>query len=269
MLGTLVEIDADNGSAVDLAFATVERVHRLMSAHEPDSELSRINRDAHRRPVAVSDWTAAVIQSALDWSRASDGRFDVVRAGRLALASGRLPRHAGQPEPDEADWTTVGVAGGAVKLDTPACLDLGGIAKGFAIDRAIETLHAAGASRGLVIAGGDMRGFGDEPWPVSVVDPLSRRPLLMINLLDMALATSAGVVDEDGSLSFDHLPGGDPRWVSVTVRSPSARDADALTKIAWSGAAVTADLLRNTAAQAFAIRADGQLEVIGAEAQAA
>ena len=241
-----------------------------MSAHDPDSELSRVNHDAHRHPVAVSEWTAEVIECALGWSRASEGRFDIVRAGHFALRRGGLPRHDDQPLPDaDADWTTVQIRNREVTLSRPAYLDLGGIAKGFAVDRAIDALRTAGATRGFVNAGGDLRGFGDSSWPVSVVDPLSRRPLLKVELLDMALATSAGIAGDDGSLSFDHLPGRNPRWVSVTVRAPLACDADALTKIAWSGVAGTADLFRDAAAEAFAIRADGQVEVIGVEAQVA
>ena len=267
LLGTFVEIESDDNTSIDLAFAAVERVHRLMSAHDPESELSRVNRGADRRPVAVSEWTAEVIERSLDWSRASEGRFDVVRAGQLALVSGGLPRHDDQPLPDaDADWTAVHIANGEIGLARPACLDLGGIAKGFAVDRAIDALRAGGAARGIVNAGGDLRCFGDAPWPVAVVDPVSRCRFASIDLIDAALATSAGLPRDGNSLSFEHLPGRDPRWVSVTVRATSACAADALTKIVWTGGARDSELLRRHGAEAFAIRADGQVEAIVAEA---
>lgn len=249
MLGTFVEIEAGDLAAIDAAFAAVERVHGLMSAHDPASELSRINRHAHLAPVTVTGWTAAVIERALHWSRASAGRFDAVRAG--------------------ADWTAVRLADGEVSLDRPARLDLGGIAKGFAVDRAIDALKAAGAEHGLVNAGGDLRCFGAKPWSVMVVDPASRRPLVSVELIDASMATSGGLPGKAGALSFDHLPGRDRRWVSVTVRAIDACDADALTKIVWAGAPDISELLSNAGAEAFAIRADGELESIGAEALAA
>ena len=248
LLGTFVEIEAGDSAAIDAAFAVVERVHELMSAHDPASELSRINRFAHLAPVQVSEWTAAVIERALHWSRVSAGRFDAVRAG--------------------ADWTAVRLAAGAVSLDGPARLDLGGIAKGFAVDRAVDALKAAGVGRGLVNAGGDLRGFGSKPWPITIVDPASRRPLVSVDLIDASMATSGGVPDESGALSFGHLPSRNRRWVSVTVRAIDACDADALTKIVWAGGSGVSSLLHSAGAEAFAIRADGRLESIGAEALA-
>ena len=269
LLGTFVEIDADDPSAIDLAFSAIERVHALMSAHDPDSELSRINRFAHLAPVMVSAWTEQVIERALHWSRASAGRFDIVRAGCVALDRGALPRHSDQPLPTGAEWTSVGLSMGAVSLEQPACLDLGGIAKGFAVDRAIDALNAAGESRGLVNAGGDVRGFGADAWPVAVVDPTSRRRLASVALIDGALATSAGLPVGDRALAFDHLPDRDPRWSSVTVRAPFACDADALTKIVWSGAPEVGAWLRCANAHAFTISTDGRIEAVGADAFAA
>lgn len=269
LLGTFVAIDSDRPDAIDAAFAAIERVHTLMSAHDPESELSHINRFAHRAPVPVSDWTAVVIDRALHWSRVTNGRFDVVRAGRVAFERGDLPHHADQPQLATADWSVIQLTEGAVSLAQPACLDLGGIAKGFAVDRAVDALKAQGATRGLVNAGGDLRGFGSEAWTVEVVDPATHQPLVVIDVRDQALATSAGLVREDSSLAFDHLPNRDTRWTSVTVRAPLACDADALTKAVWSGATEADEWLENAGALAFALRKDGQVEAIGREAVAA
>src|SRR5690349_5171700 len=88
LLGTFVEVTCDSARATGAAFDAIAQVHALMSAHDPDSELSRINRFAHRRPIAVHPWTAAVLVRALFWARASKGGFDPVRAGTHALSKG-------------------------------------------------------------------------------------------------------------------------------------------------------------------------------------
>src|SRR5438445_9955130 len=187
LLGTFVEVTADREDAIEAAFSAVERAHRLMSAHEPDSDVSRINRFAHIRPVEVHDWTARVIRRALFWSKRSEGAFDVVRAGKMTLERGLLPRHADQPSSHASHWTWLEIQGASLRLRSPGCIDLGGIAKGFAVDRAVDVLGKAGCERGLVNAGGDLRGFGREPWPVTIIDPLSRRHMVAIDLDNEAL----------------------------------------------------------------------------------
>ncbi|MEO7564757.1 MAG: FAD:protein FMN transferase [Sphingomicrobium sp.] len=270
LLGTFVEIDADDHAAIDAAFVAVEQVHRLMSAHQADSELSQINRFAHLRPVTVSRCTAEVIGRALYWSRVSGGTFDVARAGRLAIERGGLPLHYDQPSPiPSSNWKTVGIADGAVTLGRPACLDLGGIAKGFAVDQAITALREAGARSGLVNAGGDMRGFGRKPWAVAVPHPLTGHTVATIDLTDFALATSAGLIANGDALSFDHLPGVERTWISVTVRAANACGADALTKIVWANPADLAEILSDASADAFAIRRNGGIHAVGPEDLAA
>jgi thiamine biosynthesis lipoprotein len=263
LLGTFVEVTADHDAAIDAGFAAVERVHRLMSAHEPDSDISRINRFSHVQPVQVDGWTALVVERALFWSKRSEGAFDAVRAGKAALERGLLPRHRDQPAPVGAHWTWLETQGRSVRLLKPGCLDVGGIAKGFAVDRAIEALRHAGCQRGLVNAGGDLRGFGNEPWPVDVAHPEDRRPLAAIDLDNAALATSAGLPGDDGSLSFDHLQGGDSSWISVSVLARTACDADALTKIVWNLSDEAGPLLADVNAEAFAVTTGGEIRTIG------
>lgn len=260
LLGTFVEVESDKECATDAAFAAVEQIHRLMSAHDPASELSLVNRSAHRAPVTVSEPTATVLHRAARWASLSGGSFDVVRAGGKAIARSALPLHTGQPRPDPAaDWSTLHISGREVSLDRPACIDLGGIAKGYAVDLAIEAMQRAGATRGLVNAGGDLRGFGEEPWSVAIADPLTRRPLVMIALDNAALATSAGLPCESAGLDFAHLPRSRQPWLSVTVRAANACDADALTKIVWAMGDAAGGLLLDHRAEAFAIDAGHQL----------
>jgi thiamine biosynthesis lipoprotein len=269
LLGTFVEIDCDVAQAVAAGFAAIERIHALMSAHEKDSELSRVNRLAHLGPVAISDDTAEVLRRALDWSRASNGVFDVVRAGARALANGDLPRHDGQPLPDPlTDWTAIHLDAGAVSLTASACLDLGGIAKGYAVDAAVRAMRDQGAVAGLVNAGGDMRAFGPRTWRVTLAEPSTRRGFIELDLADQALATSAGLRGSDG-LSFAHLGARRGEWASVTVCAPSACDADALTKIVWALGRRSSRLLDGADSCAFAIGSRGSLEPIGDRALAA
>lgn len=261
LLGTFVEVTADNERAIEAAFTAVERVHALMSAHEPDSDVSRINRFGHIQPVQVHDWTAWVIERALFWSRQSDGAFDVVRAGKAAIERGQLTRHADQPLPTASHWTCLEGRAASVRLLEPGCIDFGGIAKGFAVDRAIDAMREAGCERGLVNAGGDLRGLGPEGWPVTIVHPVSRRPAVEIHIGDEALATSAGLPGTDG-LTFDHLGGPNGRWVSASVVARTACDADALTKIIWNSPAASEAHLAAAGARAVAITRDGGIEAV-------
>lgn len=263
LLGTFVEVAADSGDAIEAGFEAIARVHALMSAHLPDSELNRINRFAHQRGVAVSTETAAVLERALRWWRLSGGAFDVVAAGGRSLADGRIPCHPGQPRPDATDSSALILDGGEVRLTAPACLDLGGIAKGYALDQAIAAMRRCGACHGLVNAGGDLSGFGAEPWAATVVHPETRCPAVEVALRDEALCTSAGV---DGSIA--HLPRGS-RWISVSVRAPSACDADALTKLVWQEPSNVAHLLDGAGASAFGILPDGEVEDVANRALAA
>jgi thiamine biosynthesis lipoprotein len=268
LLGTFVEIECDREAAIEEAFAAVGRVHGLMSAHEIESDISSINRFGHLRSVEVSEWTARVIERALFWSRLSSGAFDVVRAGRAALAKGLIPLHGDQPRPVAGHWTWLEIQGCFVRLLKPGCIDLGGIAKGFAVDRAIDVLRSCGCEFGLVNAGGDLAFFGRQTMTVTLVEPMRRKPAGEIDLLEGAIATSAGLPD-GGDLSFDHLTDKQGLWTSVTVSADNACDADALTKIVWALGHRAAPLLAFAEAQAFAIREDAAIEVVGQQALAA
>lgn len=254
LLGTFVEVTSEDGEAIDAAFAAIERVQGLMSAHEPGSDVSRINCLAHLRPIEVHDWTVRVLERALFWSRESKGAFDVVRAGHAAIGRGLIPIHAQQPAPKAAHWTWLEIQGSGVRLHRPGCIDLGGIAKGFAVDRAIDALREVGARRGLVNAGGDIAGYG-QAWRVQIVEPRMRRPLADVTIDGEALATSALV---DGG--FGHLPDADRRWISASVRARCGTDADALTKVLLSGSNRAEHCLCLVRAEGLRITEDGFIE---------
>jgi thiamine biosynthesis lipoprotein len=248
LLGTYVEITGDRIAAVEAGFAAIAAIQRLMSAQQPESDLSTLNRLGASRPVLVHPWTAAVIQRALHWAEASDGAFDPTVGGRMQ-AAGLLPRHPGQPAPDpDASWRDVVLEGRRAWLVRPCVIDLDGIAKGFAVDKAVTAMAMAGAERGLVNAGGDLRGFGPDAWAVSVAEPLSRRPAAQLWIVNAAVATSAVMPGAGGA---GRLPGRSPEVLSATVAAPSAMDADALTKVVLADPPRLRACLRKGGARAY------------------
>ena len=265
LLGTFLEVTADCDSAIDAAFEAIAQIHSLMSGHDADSDVSRINRFAHEEAVTVHAFTAAVLERAIHWARRSEGVFDVVRAGKLAIDRGLLPLHPGQPSPEAGHWTWLELCGQCVRLLKPACVDLGGIAKGFAVDRAIAAMKGAGAQAGLVIAGGDIGGFGPYAWPVQVVEPASRRALANVAISNGAIATSSVKPDR----TSDHLYGLALGLVSATVCASGAMDCDALTKIVLSGSGVASSCLESADAQAFVLTASGEIRPVESRRNAA
>ncbi|NUQ16968.1 MAG: FAD:protein FMN transferase [Sphingomonas sp.] len=257
LLGTFVEISAGGEAAIERAYAAVERVHRLMSAHEPESDVSRINRFAHRVSVEVDDWTVAVLRRAQFWSQQSDGAFDVVRAGKLALAGGYLPRPADQPEAQAGNWAELQLDGNTVRLAKAACVDVGGIAKGFAVDRAVEALRSCGADYGLINAGGDLAGFGRE-WRAAIPHGHTRREIVELIVRDDAVATSGLLPDGTGS----HLPDRDATYLSASVRAPTCIDADALVKVLISRSDRASHCLSLVGGDGLVITRSGSIETI-------
>lgn len=160
LLGTYVRLtltaDATRDTLLAMsvrAFARIQRVERLMSFHDPDSELSRLNRLAHRQPCPVSAETEAVLRQAQRLSRASQGLFDISIAPAL-IRQGLLP--AIDVDIDEsANWRDLLVENGRVSFAKKMLIDLGGIAKGYAVDQAMSVL--SDDIDAVINAGGDIR----------------------------------------------------------------------------------------------------------------
>ena len=241
LLGTFVEVKASAADesiarrAIERAFAAVGSVHALMSFHEPSSEVSAINRNAARRAVRVHAWTARVLRSALRFARESGGAFDVTVASELC-ASGLLPDCGIRT--CTGTWRDIEIDRmNRIRFARPLLVDFGGIAKGFAVDRAIAALRANSIIAGLVNAGGDLRVFGDATEIVRIRaanDPA--RAGALISLRNRALATSAFYFNKNNG---HHSPIIDGRTraaiddkISATVSAPDCMTADALTKIA-------------------------------------
>jgi len=258
-LGTLVEVALPAAESSDtcfaVAFAAIAHVHRVMSAHDASSDLARIAREAHRATVRVDAGTYAVLYLAQQLFRESGGTFDVAIAPLLARHGLLPPVAAGNAYDSGAPWGGMDALhlepGLRVRTTAPVALDLGGIAKGYAVDRAVAALRTAGARAGLVNAGGDLRVFGPDAVPIHVRTGGPQGVTLpLVEIADGAVATSA---------YGGHRKRVDGRWATplvdprsslpimstrtVSVVAATCMVADALTKVvALRGRAASAAL---------------------------
>ena len=273
-LGTLVEIRVDAATpalalgALEAGFAAIEDVHRRLSFHERDSELSHLNRDAATRTIAVSPMTAEVLRAALDLAQASDGAFDPTLGARLVDARARpRPEHAPDAHED-ASWRDVVIdANDTVTFLRPLWLDLGGIAKGFAVDVALAALLRLGARAGVVNAGGDLAVFGAMEQPIFLRAANDDGRLIELGALRDGAAAGSAVHGESAGTHFD---GRDRRPLrescAVSVIAPRCMAADALTKLMLIDAIAATRLLPRYGAVACVASADGTLHRYGAGA---
>jgi thiamine biosynthesis lipoprotein len=263
LLGTFVEITASGADAavlpraVHIAFGAVERVQRLMSAQDPQSELSRLNGEAARREVPVSTETFAILERGLALAAESDGAFDFTIAPLLA-GWGLLPDALRRP--GRGDWRDVRLlARHRVFFARPLAIDLGGIAKGFAVDLAVKVLRDNGAISGVVNAGGDLRAFGADARRVHLRHPGSGAVLSRcIELRNGALATSSPCFNQVRcrGRTFSHLVNPHTKQTitgarGVTVRAAECWLADALTKVVLVDPARALRVLAQHQAEAF------------------
>ena len=274
MLGTYVEIritDQSSGAnaesaletAFDAAFDAIAQCEKLMSFHDRRSELSRINRAAPGELIDVHPWTAQVLSQAIQLFELTDGVFDA-GVGAQLVGWGMLPPPSAVYAGRNASLSDIECLPGQVRVLRRTCLDLGGIAKGFAVDRATDALHEQGVKHALINAGGDLRVLGDESHPIHVRNP--QKPSMLIHLgelADGALATSAPY--------FSRQPSGQPGTEvcalidahsrepvldvrSYTVIAPECWIADALTKVLVAGVSLEAACFSRYRAQAMILQ---------------
>ncbi|WP_280156113.1 FAD:protein FMN transferase [Piscinibacter sp. XHJ-5] len=253
IMGTAIRVELwgeDRAAAEDAMSAVMAEMHRIdraMSPHKPDSELSRINREAATCPVALSEEMAGLVDRALRFSALSDGAFDITYA-----AVGHLYDYREGLRPSEEALRRARAAVGwrHLILDRQARtlrfaregvrIDLGGFAKGHAVDNAAALLRARGIRHAIVSAGGDSRVVGDRrgrPWTIGVRDP--RRPgevVAVLPLEDTAISTSGDYERyfvADG-VRFHHLIDPATGRSPTSVRSVTILAADGLTTEALS-----------------------------------
>jgi thiamine biosynthesis lipoprotein len=254
IMGTRIAVEvwhedpAAAAGAIDAVLAEMHRIDELMSHYKPDSQLSRINREAATGAVAVDRELADLIVRALEFSELSGGAFDITYASVGYLYDYREHRHPTEAEIAAAlpaiNWRHVVVdrqASTVRFLKQGVRIDLGGIAKGHAVDRCIGLLRERGITHASVSAGGDSRLLGDRrgrPWVVGIRHPDDReRVIARIPLEDAAISTSGDYeryFDEDG-VRYHHIinprTGRSATGVrSVTVIGPNATLTEGLTK---------------------------------------
>jgi FAD:protein FMN transferase len=237
-LGTFVEIAAPAGceAAVEAAFADIAHIHARMSFHDEHSDLAVLRRAPAGAVVRVDPDTVAVLRIAASLYNRSAGLFDVSVGTRL-VAMGFLPC---PPDITLAQMHGTGanieiVSDVEVRCSRPMLIDLGGIAKGYAVDHATATLRAAGVSTAVTNAGGDLRVIGTQP-----VHLRDARGTIgeAIELSDTALATSSNLHSRRRHRWRNVVPHVDgnrkcqPVDHAVHVLAPDCVLADAMTKIA-------------------------------------
>lgn len=241
-LGTYVEIsvaETDMG-AVEAAFRAIAHIHARMSFHSTDSDPARLRSARPGEAVRVDEETVSVLRMAITLHEATDGLFDVA-VGR-ALVRGRFLPREGITHLSRYTGTTTDIEildDWHVRCRKRLLIDLGGIAKGHAVDRAVAALQAADVQSGLVNAGGDLRAFGDRDWQVQLrdADDVVRHGLAIRNC---AMASSANLHDRrrvQGVPLSPHIGrDGTPSLVDhrVTVLAEQCVIADAMTKVAMA-----------------------------------
>jgi thiamine biosynthesis lipoprotein len=238
---------------VESAFDEVDRIDRLMSHYKADSPLSWLNREAANGPVAVEAELFDFIAESLRYGRESDGAFDItvgplMKTWGFFRGEGRLPTDAELRDVQQRvgyEHVILDTARRTIRFARPGMeLDLGGIAKGYAVDRVVAHLRARGVPAALVSAGGStVYGLGAPPgrraWDVEIQDPLhSEKAALTVPLKDRALSVSGSSeksFEVDG-VRYAHIM--DPRTarpvqgvISVAVLTSAGTAADALDNV--------------------------------------
>lgn len=253
---TVVLYGADRESmnqAADAAFEEVHRLDALLSNYLPESEWSRINREAAAHPVEVSPELFHLLSDCTEYSRASEGTFDLT-VGPLMRAWGFFGGNRHAPSADQIQHALDVVGYKHVQLngrkrtvhfDRPGVeIDPGGVGKGYAVDRMVEILRARGFRNALVAASGSsIFGLGNPPdeirgWPISIADPWDhRKNAAQVFLKDLSLSTSGSYEKSFrvGGHRYSHIM--DPRHgtpaegaVQVTLLTPHAIDSEVWAK---------------------------------------
>jgi thiamine biosynthesis lipoprotein len=250
VMGTIAEIAVVHRdsyvaqAAIDDAIAALRWTDEHLSRFRFDSEIGSVNANAGIRPVRVSRDTADVVSASLRWSVATDGAFDpaLARASELwnigsrttPPAEDQVRSYAGRRFFESVEIASRGGEPTVVVQSTEAALDLGGIAKGFGVDKAVAALRRHGIEHALVNAGGDLYALGESPegrpWNVGLRSP--RRPDQIertLEIADRAVATSGDYMQyfEFRGRRYHHL-------LDPSTGEPVARSGDSVTVIASS-----------------------------------
>ena len=209
IMGTAIRVElwheqaARGEAALDAVMEEMHRIDRAMSPFKPESELSRINREAARAPVPVSEEMFELLTRSVEFSKLSEGAFDITFASVGCMFD---YRNGVKPTEEEIEAALPGFDYRHIRLEREGRtiqfaragvqIDLGGIAKGHAVDNCVALLEERGVKEALVVAGGDSRVLGDRrgrPWMIGIRDP--RRKDTMVATMPLV----------DGDLHFRRL----------------------------------------------------------------
>ncbi len=251
--------------AIKAGFNELTRIDAMMSDYKADSELSKVNREAFAKAVKVSPELFEILQISVNYSKLTKGAFDVT-VGPLVDLWKRAGETNSMPDADAIAAAKAKVGYEKLILDAKTMtvrfavdgmrLDLGGIGKGYAVDKAVEAMKRKGAIGGIVDSGGNIRCFGrpahNDVWLIGIQDPKEiegkppglswgsddgpdDEPLMVLKLMDMAVATSGDYQRfvMVGGKKVSHIidtntAAGASKIAGDTIIAPKAVDADAL-----------------------------------------
>ena len=197
LMGTIVEVISPDSRAADIVFKEVERIDALLSIYKEESEISQLNKQGKIK--ASADMLFVVKRAGEFWSQ-TQGAFDVT-VGPLVKLWGFYDRNYRVPKDPEIKEISKLIGFDKLSIDDNIIafkiknmkIDLGAIAKGYAVDCAVKKLKAAGISSALINAGGDIYCLGDKrgnPWRVAIKTGKGSNPVEYLELMDKAVATS-------------------------------------------------------------------------------
>lgn len=257
IMGTriVVELWADDpqvgNRAIEAVLDDMRRIDAAMSTYQSTSEVSKVNAEAAQHPVHISDELFDLLTTALEFSRITEGAFDITYASVGFMYDFR--KHV-KPTEEEIKHALPAVnyhhvlldpKTHTVKFSQPGVrIDLGGIGKGHAVDSGIAILQKFGIQHALVTAGGDSRIIGDrfgKPWIVGIRHPDDKNKVIAkIPLVDTAISTSGDYERyfDEGGTRYHHII--DPRTGhsaskvrSATILANTATRTDGLSKTAF------------------------------------
>ncbi|MFT3907695.1 MAG: FAD:protein FMN transferase [Steroidobacteraceae bacterium] len=257
IMGTRIHVElwADDKAAgeadIDAVMAEMNRIDYAMSTYKPDSEVSQVNARAAKAPMRISQELFDLLETAVEYSKITDGAFDITYASVGFMYDFRARQKPTEAQIEQAlpavnyRHLLLDRKNRTIKFSQSGVrIDLGGIAKGYSVDRGIQILQARGIQHALVTAGGDSRIIGDrfgKPWIVGIRHPDNPDQVIaLIPLVDTAISTSGDYERyfDEGGQRYHHII--DPRTGhsasgvrSATVLAPTATRTDGLSKTAF------------------------------------
>ena len=257
IMGTRIYVElwdpdhARGEAAIDAVMDEMRHVDDSMSTYKPTSEVSRVNALAAQRKVPISPELFKLLSTALEYSRITEGAFDITYASVGYMYDFRRHKRPSEKQIEAAlpavsyRHVLLDASTHSVRFSQPGVrIDLGGIAKGYSVDQGIEILQARGYTHALVNAGGDSRVIGDRfgrPWVVGIRHPdHPDQVITRIPLVDSAFSTSGDYERyfDEGGVRYHHII--DPhtghsasKVRSATVIAPTATRTDGLSKTAF------------------------------------